>query len=343
MIALWNKFWFDDKRPYNPLGLMRLLAVTFWISRINQHMTYMRGCLDLPPGFLTKLLGHYLVPLPYPLPEAYHRPFGMLLYAVAALALLGLYTRVSLAITSLGAIYLSTGLTSGFLFDHHLLLTVYVLVILTFAPGSDQLSLDSLIRWWRGGRREPLRELASFAIGGTWGYKLILCVIAVVYMTAGLSKLRYSDLRWINGETLGYYLSQRDNEQVYFGVRGDFTPELQDGRVRLVDHAYGWGAAPAVRPYATVQPIMALFSTATVALELSSPLLLAAPPLRALYAVSAFAMHQSIDFSMDIGFFHYRVYLLVLMDWLWIAGLLRSGWRRDPYSARLDTGRRSLD
>lgn len=323
MIALWNKFWFEDTRAYNPLGLVRVLAVAFWASRIKQHMLYMRDCLDLPPGFLSKLLGHYLVPLPYPLPEAYHQPLSMLLYGVAALALIGLFTRASLAFTSVGAIYLSSGYAAGNLFDHHLLLTVYVLVILTFAPGSDQLSLDALIRWWRAGKREPLRELASFTTGRTWGYKLILCVIAIVYMTAAVSKLRYSELRWLNGETLGYYLSQSDSEQVYFGVRGDFAPKLQDGRVPLVDHAYGWGAAPAVRPYASVQPVMALFSVATVALELTSPLLLAAPPVRALYAASAFAMHQSIDFSMDIGFFHYRVYLLVLMDWVWIAGLFR--------------------
>ena len=335
MIARWNKFWFEDPNPYNPLGLIRVLAVLFWGSRLEQHLEFMRTSADLPPGFIAKVIGHRIVPLPYPLPEAFCHPLKVVLYIALFGALLGLFTRACLAITSLGAIYLGAGFAAANLYDHHLLLTLYVLAILTVAPGTTQLSLDALIKWWRADNRPPVRELASFTSGNTWGYKLILCVLATVYMTAGVSKLRYSGGHWLNGQTLGYYLSRTDNEQEYLGPRGTDTPHIHEGRIDLVDHAYGWGARPAVRPYATVTAFMALLSVATVALELMSPLLLAHPIARALYLLSAFMMHSSIDLSMDIGFFHYRVYALCLVDWAWFAAAARRrlNWQAAPTTA----------
>ncbi len=330
---MWTRFWFSEKHRYNPLGLLRIVATSIWATELPSYLRYMGLCNDLPDGYVADLLGLRMMGnAAFPLPEALQQPFGLILYGALVLAFVGLFTRISLAVTALGAFYLFAGEVASDGYDHQLLLTVYVLPVLAVAPGSRQLSLDAILKWWRGGKRTSFREaVLSFSTGKTWGYKLILCMFASLYVAAGVSKLRYSDGRWVDGKTLSYYMANEERQQVYFGQRDTFSPDLRAQPIELVDQAYGAGSSKPARWMARFGPLMALLATATIVLELAAPLLLGGPAVRLGYLASVFMMHTSIGLLMHLGFTQYRLYLLSLVDWRWLSSVLRA-WieRRRP-------------
>ena len=118
-------------------------------------------------------------------------------FAVGLLALVGLFTRVSLFLFATGTWIFVAHLFSYGDRHHTEALFAIFLMLLAFAPSGERLSMDALIRRRRTetpGRRPP--ELAI------WPLKLMHVLLGFSYLSAGMAKMTHSGLRWMNGYTL---------------------------------------------------------------------------------------------------------------------------------------------
>jgi len=319
MIERWNRFWYAAEPTYDPMGLIRMAAVFCYAKwNFSRDFHRLQDALDLPPELIPMNLGLRLLPFPYPLPADSLDALYAAMVVAGTFAFIGFLTRPALFILATGALYLASGRAALSLFDHEEVLTLAFLWILAVYPSGKSFSLDAMICWWRRGRPEgrPFRTVFSLHRRNAWGYRLALAALCIVYVTAGVSKLRYSEGEWLNGETLSFYLSRDSGVQVYLGARWEETAgENWKSPVPLVDHAYGAGARPWVRPFGRNLALMRCLSIATVALELAAPLILGPPVVAALFMAAAFAMHTSMDLAMYLGFPAYRLFILLLVDW----------------------------
>lgn len=236
-----------------------------------------------------------------------------------ALSVVGLASRPALfALVLVGLFARAVSWNNG-IFDHESSLTTQVLLVLVFAPGTNAVSLEHLIRWWRAGRKDLL---AFFTIPyRQWGVTLILALLAITYTASGLSKLRFGGFQWLDGETLGFYLrGLTAGETVYlvgggpptwrddFGLEmytfanprfGNYEPAVLGGFVDWMAHT---------------PVLLAAFSAATVILELSG-FLLFVPRLRSVLLVGYICMHSTIGFLMGLPFHEYQIICLFLIEW----------------------------
>ena len=113
--------------------------------------------------------------------------------AVLLLALVGLWTRLTVLLAAL-AYLLMAGLLRQYTWSYHTgLIPIYVMAVLACTRCGDAWSID---RWWatRQGRAGPV----TFAqrVGYGWGRFAVVLVIVLPYVAAGLSKLCNGGPRW---------------------------------------------------------------------------------------------------------------------------------------------------
>ncbi|WP_055562871.1 HTTM domain-containing protein [Hymenobacter sp. AT01-02] len=211
-----NAYFFEKSR-FQPLGLIRIVLPILCAYQVfrdyewMQGLTFINPALDKlhEPSMLIKLLG-----LPFPLAPEYAQPFAVLYYVVAGCAALGLGTRPALFIFGLATIYLvDIDVSRGF-FNHEASLISQVLLVLSVAPGSTSFSVDRLLGTLSkqpSGPQKPLWRVLAGPPVPAWGYKLILILLACTYFTAGVSKVRYGGMEWLDGQTLTHYLDGSAN------------------------------------------------------------------------------------------------------------------------------------
>ncbi len=248
--------------------------------------------------------------------------------ALLALALIGLFAR---------AVEVSQGV-----FDHESSLTTQVLVVLAFAPGTNSISVEHLIRWWHAGRKDLLGYLT--APYRQWGVLLIIGLLAITYTTSGLSKLRFGGFGWLNGETLGFYLRGLTSGETVYVIGGG--PATWRDDFGLQAYAYGnfsfgnyhpAALAGIVDWMAHTPAVMIGISVATVLLELCG-FLLFIPRLRSLLLIGYIGMHTTIGLLMGLPFVEYQIVCLLLIEWeriipfvaKWLRSRRGSGGQRDP-------------
>ena len=217
----WDGYWFAPA-PAIDLDALRIVAVSvqlLWLCGV----LWWAGSV---PGHLTRL---------HALPEFFYEPIGIVgIYSALAggrpplagvlslywiswiaglLALIGLYTRASLAVFAFASVFLVTYCNSFTDFHHPSTLLLLTLLILPAGAVGRTLSVDALRRrlhvnvsarsftpW------DPTGELDASA---GWPVRLVRVLFGMVYLSAALSKLdfRGGDLfRWANGSTLQYYM-----------------------------------------------------------------------------------------------------------------------------------------
>lgn len=117
-----------------------------------------------------------------------------LVFTVASvLALIGLFTRVSAAVSALLSVYL-LGLPNFFLkIDHGAHAIVLCALILAASPCADALSLDRLWMRWRG------HEAPALATHYTLPVRFCWLIMGTVYFFPGMWKLWESGDLWISG------------------------------------------------------------------------------------------------------------------------------------------------
>lgn len=110
-----------------------------------------------------------------------------------------------------------------------------------------------------------------------WPLFLVKLMVVLVYLASGVSKLRYSGLRWADGISLRAY---------------------------LLEH-FLWGDMPAARWLAARPRACCLLSILTLWFELSFWLVLAFPLLTPLYVITGLGFHLGTHLAMRINYLRY--------------------------------------
>lgn len=235
------------------------------------------------------------------------------------LSVIGLATRPALlALALLGLFARSVEVSQG-VFDHESSLTTQVLIVLAFAPGTNSISLEHLIRWWRAGRKDLLGYLT--APYRRWGVLLIIGVLALTYTASGLSKLRFGGFGWLDGQTLGFYLRGLTAGETVYMVGGGPATWRDDFGLEMYTYGnYNFGnyhpsaLAGVVEWMANTPAVMIALSVATVALELCG-FLLFVPRLRSVLLIGYIGMHSTIGLLMGLPFAEYQIVCFLLIEW----------------------------
>ena len=212
LLQRWNHFWFEPVAPDN-LGLCRIIlygsmflfyVFTPWlfkswgwhedfalwgnVSRVFWSPVWLLATLHLPP-----------------LPTSYLLVIQSVWRVALLLSCVGLWTRVSTAVSFIFGVYLM-GLPNSFGRTHHLdQLLIWAFLVMAVSRCGDAWSIDALVRKARGrtatARQDPLPSGEY-----TWPVHLIWVISAVIYLEAGLSKLRHSGMSWVTTDMMRNYL-----------------------------------------------------------------------------------------------------------------------------------------
>jgi len=237
----WDRYWFAPG-PVLDLAIARILLVGLWQFVMLRPFALMTspitdtfaGLMNLPESAYRPLPVFRL--LTFPLGPGY-RPtmehlelVAVLTTVVGFLALVGLFTRASLAAFLYGHLFLIAHRYSYHDYHHLETIPLLTLAVLAAAPSGAALSLDA---WWRARRRTapPLLERTSAL--ATWPRTLIAWMLSMAYLSAALSKLGGGGLAWMNGFTLQAYLLQA----AFFW---DLDPGVALGSNHAAMHALTW-------------------------------------------------------------------------------------------------------
>lgn len=242
-------------RSYKP-GLLRLV-VLFATVYVAVRLPEFRGLVDLrassfePVGILWFLRS--------PLPNAVW--FGVLglLFVSGIVVLTGRATSAAMAVFAPCVLVVTTYRSSwGQLLWFENLLVIHLIVLAVAAVIGP---IDE--------KRPP-----------PWAVQCCAVATVVVYMLAGVAKLRYGGVGWISGDVLAHHIGYSSARLSVFGERPPLLASF------AVNHA---GA-------------LAFASVTTVALELGAPLALLRRRLAVVWSTAMWAVHVGIALTMAVVF-----------------------------------------
>jgi hypothetical protein len=325
------------------LGFIRIILVGTTLIQVFNRFTTMHRITFIDAAFEPLHRPSHLLQLlsvPFPLPVEMRLPFAVCYYLIGCLAMVGLLTRPAIFIFGLFNIYIFDIQLSRGLFDHEMGLISQIFLLLAFVPGSASFSVDRFIGWLlQKARKTKAQSLMGYLAGPAvpvWGLKMIIILLACTYFTAGLSKIRYGGLQWVDGKTLAHYLDGSASPYIS-GDRPIFmgpspVPEDKKWKEDFAIYSYSWGnkqrnisRIKAGQTIAANRYLIMALSFATVIFELSSFLLLMTGWPKFLYLVGAIAMHQTIGFLMDLHFIKFQLLCLLLVDWQYVSQTLLAG------------------
>ena len=314
MIAAWSRFWFTPGSVH-VLGIMRIILVlNAMIFQIIPAVKMLPSLAVRPPALMHPTGFHAVTGLAWP-PDPGLAPWiGGATLIAGVFACLGLLTRFSLALFVGFYGYLLGGITALGVFDHMTLLVFHVLLVLIAAPGASAWSVDAVIASRRGGL--ALIPALRGPEGSRWGFQLILVLLSATYLVAGIAKLRWGGMQWLDGNTLAWYFSgQADRDRVPIFADPAATPAMawRDG-IGLIDHAYMSRSSRLARWLSVHQPLPMLIAIGAVTFELTAWAMLYRP-LRNWILLSAVVFHTIIGQLMGHIFWDWRILCLLLVDW----------------------------
>jgi hypothetical protein len=181
---------------------------------LGEHINFLRKNQEfLDPQLITRVLAAVFSR------DAFFNPatFTALYWATfgfGALALVGLFTRVSLFLFATGTWIFVAHLFSYGDRHHTEALFAIFLMLLALVPSGERLSVDTILRRRRTGLAGA--ETSELAI---WPLKLTLVLLGLTYFSAGMAKMLHSGVRWMNGYTLqGHTLADALSRGHPFGV-----------------------------------------------------------------------------------------------------------------------------
>ncbi|MDF0708205.1 hypothetical protein [Flagellimonas okinawensis] len=238
-------------------------------------------------------------------------------------AVVGIFGRLSIFLLAFTAIMMN-GMVEGIgIFDHNLSLPSQIYFILAFLPGTLSYSIDKWVmgKIWK--KKDFVRADNKIIKMST---NVILLVVAFTYFTAGVSKLRYGGIEWLDGSTLSFYIQDKmmdyeeGKKQILMGRSVDENDFVWKGPYGLYSHTYGnYRTSPTNRAFnswlGSNKFLMSTISILTVLLELAGFIVFVNPRLRNIFLVSVIIMHSVIGYTMGLSFSYYRVICVLLMDW----------------------------
>lgn len=237
-------------------------------------------------------------------------------------SIIGFLGRINLLILAFFS-FLSYGMGEVYgIFDHHISLPTQVILALALVPGSMKISIDQLII----NLIKKIKKLPLTSSTPNWGFKLVLALVLVTYFTAGVSKIRYGGLKWLDGSTLSFYLKERTEKHENGNIQliiGDSSIKDEDkwkDKFGFVAHTYGnyqsvkkWND---IADYiANNKLLVILLSIGSVLFELLAFIAFYNSKYRNIYLISAILFHLSIGQLMGISFRQYRLICFLLIDW----------------------------
>jgi predicted DCC family thiol-disulfide oxidoreductase YuxK len=210
----WVDYWFRPL-PLIYLALVRVVLVGFqfgflivrdYHGRLVQHAQIADALYNPLPilRFLTMPLGYYRPS------ELVVQLILVVVFVAGAAAFIGFYTRISLLLFAFGNIFLQAFLYSFGDFHHPNALMMISLLVLSFSPAGELLSIEDLRRRLRKNLAEKRFERVSITSENSyyarWPLLVIQWLFALIYLSAAISKLFQSGLDWMNGYTLQFYM-----------------------------------------------------------------------------------------------------------------------------------------
>jgi hypothetical protein len=203
----WWVFWFTPGRPEN-LGVCRLLFFGGMLLLYGPRDFSEWAHVD--PVFWRPVMLIHALRLPL-----FSAEVLSLLQAVwktaLALSCVGLLTRVSTAAALLGGVYFLALPQNFGVISHMDMAPLLVLAVMALSRCGDAWSLDRLI----GAARHPEAPGTSEGSTGgenTWPVRMVWVVLALVFFSAGVTKLRRSGLEWALSDQLALILAGRSLE-----------------------------------------------------------------------------------------------------------------------------------
>lgn len=199
LLARWDGYWFQ-RASLGHLAIARIALVAF---QLVWYATTDFGARALNAGTLPDFAPRptfvlTVLSAPFGGPEAMNAAMLANLYGLAwaagLLALLGIFTRVSLAAFAFANLFLLSWIHSYAQLVHSEALLSMALVLLALSPAGRAYSVDGL---GRGDRGES--EWASWPLLATQQ------LLAIAYFSAFVAKVGASGTAWMNGSTLQYF------------------------------------------------------------------------------------------------------------------------------------------
>jgi hypothetical protein len=280
----WNQYWFEASGPSN-LGLCRIV---FFGTMVVLYLGINSGLwATVPDVFWMPITVFDALSLPV-LPREALWWLDRIWLLSLALSCVGLLTRSSTLVAFLVGAYL-LGLPHNFGKTHHsdaiLLLTLGVMAL---SRCGDAWSLDQIIRRRRG-TADATRRTPRTSGEYTWPVRLIWALMAVVFFSAGVSKLRHSGLDWIFSSNLHFQL-----------LRHRYSHVALSGLAPLVAHSVAFTK---------------VMAAGSVALELSAPLALFSRRLRLLIVPGLLLLQAGIWALMGVSFTQYLAVYIFWVPW----------------------------
>lgn len=269
-VRVWNVV--DTTAPAARLATLRVLVAGFAVLYLVVRLPVFWRLADRRDGFdgvgLAALLAGPVQPLVVRVVLAVTLGAGLA-------AIVGWRFRCVAPVFAFGVLALTSYRGSwGQLLHFENLFTLHLL-ILALAPAADAWSLDARRR---DGTRcgEPRRDPTAYG----WPVALCALVVVIVYVIAGVAKLRYGGVDWVVGDSLR-------NHVAYAAARNELV---------------GVPAAPLADLAVRVRGVWPLLAAGAVVLEIGAPVALFGGRWRTAWVTAVWLMHVGILLTMRIGF-----------------------------------------
>lgn len=262
-------------------------GLSFTLSRASPYLYQPRG--------ITAFLG-----VPSFAPGAM-RALMAVTYLAWLCAAVGLFTRPAKILTA-GGVLLAIGFEQAYETGstHVHTLLVYVLVLLCFSDSDREWSVDAWLRRRRGLTQEAEGGVASIGATGLPRQAILMAVVGL-YFGSGLSKLVDAGPRWIDGQSLQYYI----------GSQVDRTSFEIITALRMWVSEQRW--------------LCQILSLSTLVIELGAPIALFSRRLRHLWIPAWISMHLGIVLLMAPNYWiHSWCVGVLLTDWAWLRHTLET-------------------
>jgi hypothetical protein len=295
----WMHFFFEPVEPRN-LGLCRVLFFgAFFLFYLPKDFSVWSEVSDAfwQPIVLFRVLH---------LPLLSNDVITILQYiwkVSLALSCLGLFTRASTTSSLILGVYL-LGLPNNFgkLFLNETIV-VFAFGLMALSRCGDAFSIDRLI--WKSRQESNLTVRRSRMSGEyTWPVRTIWVLFALIFFTAGVTKLRISGLEWVFSDHLALSLIEAPYH------------------IHNANPLVSWGLTLAQYSWLTI-----LFAAGTIVLELSYPLALFSTRARWVIVPSVFFMLIGIRLLLGPTFYAYLICHLFWVPWDRVSYQLVKGFR----------------
>lgn len=276
----WRKFWCMPSTAFN-LGVLRIAAVTNLLVYDSGAETA-RNILNLTFEGMNVPFGYGIFKSVLP-PSSLFLETLLTIYPILGwLALLGILVRYTMPLLAFVSFFvlLFPQFVGKMNHYHHIWL---VLVFLCFSPCADALSVDSLVRRYRGFKLDA--HLPQLRYGRPIVYTWL--VLGAAYFFPGFWKFAASGWDW----------ALTDNVQL-----------------KIITKIWELGTEPTI-PLQNYPLLCKLGGIGTLVLEIGFPFAMIFPPTRALFAIGAISFHEINKYVMQISFASIEWYYVSFINW----------------------------